>query len=40
MSLPGASGGQPGPQRSADQASAFTEPARAYAELAAATDAS
>ncbi|GGO04467.1 carbonic anhydrase [Micromonospora parathelypteridis] len=35
MSRPGTPGGQPGPQRSADGASATSEPARAYAELTA-----
>ncbi|MFG1838875.1 carbonic anhydrase [Micromonospora sp. NPDC049175] len=33
MSRPGTPGGQPGPQRTADRASAPSEPARAYAEL-------
>ncbi|MFJ6164177.1 carbonic anhydrase [Micromonospora orduensis] len=35
MSLPGASGGQPGPQRGADQSSTLSQPAQAYAELTA-----
>ncbi|MEU8326845.1 carbonic anhydrase [Micromonospora sp. NPDC048839] len=35
MSRPGTPGGQPGPQRIADRASAPTEPAQAYAELTA-----
>ncbi|WP_328422953.1 carbonic anhydrase [Micromonospora sp. NBC_00389] len=35
MSSPGTPGGKPGPQRATDRAPALTEPARAYAELAA-----
>ena len=35
MSHTGSSGGQPGPQRTTDRATALSEPARAYAELVA-----
>ncbi|MEU7750777.1 carbonic anhydrase [Micromonospora sp. NPDC049101] len=35
MSRPGTSGGQPGPQRTTDRASAISDPVQAYAELTA-----